>query len=326
MSAIGSLIVGIVGLAVSGTGTAMSFAQAGRAKRAREDAEADAKKAMDRARKRLEVNYYEELAIRKEPYELEREALLVQGAQAIAAGQESERGGAATAGRVQMAQNQAQRQVAAAMGQEAQRLEELVAGEEARLRDVNVQLDLEESAGAQIAAADAAKAQQQAIAAGIQGLGSTVSQAGQLAPLYAKSASVRQEGKTQRQLTRTQRQNQMKAADVTKLDRLNPFNTEYQKAVKSGAINPLTQQAYQQKIAGILVDPNLMGPPAPNQMDLAGQLNQMGGITDLTSGQTVDVTPDMIKGLGTMSEAGFDSFMGRLSPEQIKMIREQLGL
>ena len=111
-----------------------------------------------------------------------------------------------------MAQNQAQRGIAAAMGQEAQRLEELVAGEDARLRDVNVQLDLEESAGAQMAAADAAKAQQQALAAGMQGLGSTIAQAGQMVPLYQKSASVRQEGQTQRQLTRETRQTQMEKA------------------------------------------------------------------------------------------------------------------
>jgi hypothetical protein len=89
MSGVASLVVGIVGLAVSGTGTAMSFAQANKAKKAGEAAEADAARAMERARKRLEVNYYEEIAIRKEPYELEREALLQQGAQAVAAGQES---------------------------------------------------------------------------------------------------------------------------------------------------------------------------------------------------------------------------------------------
>ena len=307
MSGVASLVVGIVGLAVSGTGTAMSFAQANKARKAQEAAEADAARLMADARKKLEVNYYEEIAIRKEPYELEREALLAQGAQAIAAGQESERGGAATAGRVQMAQNQAQREIGAAMGQEAQRLEEMVAGEDARLRDVSVQLDLEESAGAQMAAADAAKARQAAISQGMQGLGNTVAAAGSLAPLYSKSASTRTEAKTQRQQTRTQRQDQMKAAGVTKFDRLNPFNTEYQQGIKSGTINPLTQQAYQQQIAG--------------QTNLASELNKLGGITDINSGQQVDITDQMITDLGGASEIGFDSFMGRLTPEQLKYIR-----
>ncbi len=307
MAGVASLVVGIVGLAVSGTGTAMSFAQANKAKKAQEAAEADAARLMADARKKLEVNYYEEIAIRKEPYELEREALLAQGAQAIAAGQESERGGAATAGRVQMAQNQAQREIGAAMGQEAQRLEEMVAGEDARLRDVSVQLDLEESAGAQMAAADAAKARQSALTQGMQGLGNTVAAAGSLAPLYSKSASTRTEAKTQRQQTRTQRQDQMQAAGVTKFDRLNPFNTEYQAGIKSGTINPLTQQAYQQQIAG--------------QTNLASELNKMGGITDINSGQQVDITDQMITDLGGASEIGFDSFMGRLTPDQLKYIR-----
>lgn len=316
MAGVASLVVGIVGLAVSGTGTAMSFAQAGKAKREKEAAERDAKRAMDRARKRLEVNYYEEIAIRKEPYELEREALLAQGAQAIAQGAESERGGAATAGRVQMAQTQAQREIGAAMGQEAQRLEELVAGEDARLRDVNVQLDLEESAGAQQAAADAAKAQQAAISQGMQGLGATVSQAGQLAPLYAKTASTRQEGKTQRQVTRQQRQADMKGQNVTKLDRLNPFNTEYQKA----GISNISQADYQKQIAGL----QTYDPSTQQGYNLAGELNKMGGITDISSGEQVDISGAMLSGLGGASEVGFDSFMGRLSPEQLKLIRSKI--
>jgi hypothetical protein len=107
MAAFTTIAAGI-GLAVTAGTTTMSFVQAGNQKKAQRQAERDADQAMQEARKKLEVNYYDTLSIQKEPYELEREALLSQGAQAIQAGVESERGAAATAGRVQMAMNEGQ--------------------------------------------------------------------------------------------------------------------------------------------------------------------------------------------------------------------------
>ena len=89
----------VIGITATVAGTGMSFAQANKQKKLQKKAEADAMKAMQDARKKLDVNYYDELAVQKEPYELEREALLSAGAQAIQAGVESERGAAATAGR-----------------------------------------------------------------------------------------------------------------------------------------------------------------------------------------------------------------------------------
>jgi vacuolar-type H+-ATPase subunit H len=141
-----------VGLAATAGTTGMSFAQARKQRRLQQDAEDKAAQMMSEARKKLEVNYYDQLAIQKEPYELEREALISAGAQAIEAGKESERGAAAVAGRVQMAQQQGQRDIAAAMGQEMLGLEKLSAQEESRLRDVGIQLDLGEVEGAQMAA------------------------------------------------------------------------------------------------------------------------------------------------------------------------------
>jgi hypothetical protein len=149
----------------------------------------DAQKAMQEARKKLEVNYYDQLAIQKEPYELEREALLSAGAQAIEAGQESERGAAATAGRVQLAQQQGQREIAAAMGQEMLGLEKLSAQEESRLRDTAVQLDLGEVQGAQLAARDAQQAAAAATSQGMANIQALGQQAIQMAPLYGKTPS-----------------------------------------------------------------------------------------------------------------------------------------
>jgi len=178
----------IAGLALSAIGTGASFAQAGASRRQQRDAESKAEAMMRQARKRLDINYMEQLSIKKEPYELQREALLQQGATALAAAQEgSQRGVAATAGRLQQAQTQAQGQVRTQMGKELQAIEKAVAEEDARLRDLNVQLDLGEIQGAQAAAADAEARANAQTAQGIQGAISTVQQGIQMIPLYGQN-------------------------------------------------------------------------------------------------------------------------------------------
>lgn len=179
-----------VGLATTAATTGMSFAQAGKQRKAMNQAERDAEEAMQAARKKLEVNVFDQLAIQKEPFELEREALLSQGAQAIQAGVESERGAAATAGRVQMAQQEGQAGIRSAMGQQLQNLEMLSAQEEGRLRDIGVQLDLEEVAGAQLAAANAQELQAQAMRQGMEGVTSLGGQIASTIPLFARNRGV----------------------------------------------------------------------------------------------------------------------------------------
>lgn len=176
----------VTGLIVGAATTAASFGQAAKAKKDQRAAELKASEAMDEARKKLDVNYYKSLSVKKEPYELEREALLASGAQAIEAGVESERGAGAVAGRVQMAQNEQQGAIRTSMGKELTDLEKLTAGEESRLRDVNVQLDLEEVAGAQQAAAASQEQYAKSITSGIQGLNSVAQDALQQVPLYLK--------------------------------------------------------------------------------------------------------------------------------------------
>jgi hypothetical protein len=178
-----STAIALGGLAISGTSAGMSFAQASKQKKAMLNAEAEADKAMQAAREKLNVNFYDVLSIQKEPYELEREALLASGAQAIQAGVESERGAAATAGRIQMAQQQGQGAIRTAMGQELSALEKLSVAEEARLRDAQVNLDLGEVEGAQLAAANAQMLQQQALNQGMQSAAATAQQALSFVPL-----------------------------------------------------------------------------------------------------------------------------------------------
>jgi hypothetical protein len=181
-----------IGLAATAATAGMSFAQAGKQRKLMREAEAAADSAMQEARKKLEVNVYENLAINKEPYELAREAMLSQGAQAIQAGVESERGAAATAGRIQMATNEGQAGIRTAMGDELQRLDMLSAQEEGRLRDIGVQLDLEEVAGAQLAAANAQELGAQAMAQGMEGVTSLGSQLAANAPLFEKNRAAEQ--------------------------------------------------------------------------------------------------------------------------------------
>jgi hypothetical protein len=187
--------VAIGGLAISATTTAMSFSQAAEQKGKQRDAEAKAAQAMAEARKKLQINYTDELAVKKEPYELQREAMLSAGAQAIQAGVESERGAATTAGKVQMAQNEAQAGIRTAMGAEMTDIENKQIAEQSRLRDLGVQLDLGEVEGAQQAAADAERASAQATSEGFQGVSSTLQQGLAMVPLFAKSGSAKAFGK-----------------------------------------------------------------------------------------------------------------------------------
>jgi hypothetical protein len=190
MAAFTTIAAGI-GLAATAGTTGMSFAQAGKQRKLQRQAESEAASAMDAARKKLDVNFYEQLAIQKEPYELEREAMLSTGAQLIEAGKESERGAAATAGRVYMGQQAGQRQIAGAMGQELLGLEKLTAAEDSRLAGLQAEINLGEAKGAQLAARDAQEAANLANRQGIEGVVSFAGQAASALPLFAKTPSAK---------------------------------------------------------------------------------------------------------------------------------------
>jgi len=184
-----------IGLAATAGTTAASFSQASKQRKIQKKAEADAKKFMADARKKLDVNFYEQLGIQREPYELAREAVTSTAAQAIEAAKESERGAAATAGRVFLGAERAQRDIATQMGGEMQALDKLVAAEESRLRDVGMGLDLAEVEGAQLKAREAETRSQAATKQAMEGVVSAAGQVAGMAPLFAKTASVKEFGK-----------------------------------------------------------------------------------------------------------------------------------
>ena len=183
-AATATLIAAGAGLASTGATTGMSFFQANKQQKLQKEAEAEADKMMASARARLDVNYMDALSVQKEPYELQREAMIAQGAQTIDAAQESERGAAAAAGRVQMAQNEAQAGIRTEMGKELTEIERLKVAEDARLRDLNVQLDLGEVEGQMMKARNAQEMAAQSTAQGWEGVTSMATQAANMIPLY----------------------------------------------------------------------------------------------------------------------------------------------
>ena len=153
----GPLLIPLAAAGAQIAGSIFSFSQAKKARDKEKRAQAAAAKAMVQAKQELSVNYLKGLSIAKEPYELEREALLQAGASVLQAGVEGDqRGAGAVAGRVLMAQQQQQAQQRAAMSQEMAALKKLGAQEDARLGTARATVDLNEAAGARKAAQDAA--------------------------------------------------------------------------------------------------------------------------------------------------------------------------
>jgi len=198
MAAFTTVAAGI-GLATTAATTGMSFANAGKQRRLMREAETAADKAMQEARQKLEVNAYDKLEGNKDIYRDQRDAFSATAKEAIQAGVESERGAEAIAGKVLLASNQMQQGITSAVNQDLQQLEMLSAQEDARNRDIGVQLDLEEVAGAQLAAANAQELGAQAMQQGFEGVTSLAGQLAENAPLFEKTAAARQIGKTERQ-------------------------------------------------------------------------------------------------------------------------------
>jgi hypothetical protein len=169
----------------------MSFAEAAKQSKLQDQANADAEKAMAAARSKLEENFYEGLDINLKSFEQERDALAGVTQNFIQAGQEGERGVGAVAGRAMLGLQEAQKGITNREISSLEGLEQLVAGEESRLRDENVKLDLGEVQGAQIAASDAAKAQAAAITGAAEGLGAAGTSMLENSELYNKDQETR---------------------------------------------------------------------------------------------------------------------------------------
>ena len=169
----GAVVAAGIGAGTTLYGGAKSFSDASKARKRGQAAERDALKAIEEAKRKIDINRMEQLSISKEPYELMREAELVQGAMGMQAGVEGQtRGAAATAGRVQMAQQASQSEVRSQMAERLDEINKLVALEDKRIDQQLSGIALDEAAGAQQAIRDAEKDRAAYLTQGFGTLGS----------------------------------------------------------------------------------------------------------------------------------------------------------
>jgi len=200
-------IIGLASTAASIGGAGANFIQASKQMKLQRQAEQDASKAYEEAKRQINVNPWDALGIPKEAYELEKEAFLAQGAQAIAAGQEGDRGAAATVGRIQMAKNEQQAGVRTAMSKEMQDMAKLSATEDTNIKDTLAGLSLSQAQGYQTQAKEAKDARAKLIESGVKGITEGVKTGVEtFMPLYLKQAG--RDPLTGEKLT-TQAQNNM---------------------------------------------------------------------------------------------------------------------
>lgn len=174
------LITGIISAVIATGQMVYSIDQANKAKDAQRKAESAAKQKLEEAMKRLDVNYMESLAIPMEAFERQSEEMLQVSANVLEAAKEGDqRGVGATAGQIlgsQLVTSDLQR---GEIEKTIFNLDAAIAEEESRLRDVKTQVNLQEAAGAQVAAAAAGEAAQmhqaQAVQAGGQAIASGIS-------------------------------------------------------------------------------------------------------------------------------------------------------
>ena len=184
-------------LAQAGFSAGMSFGQAAKQDKLRKEAETEAGKKMDAARSRLEKNFMESLSVPKGVFDATMEALNSVAFTALDAAREgSQRGVGTVAQNVLNSQNDALRDVQSEREKQLFNLEAATAEEESRLRDARASLDLQEAEGAQMVAADATEARNDAIQQGIgavtEGIGAGLEGASLYAVDKAKQKAVLQ--------------------------------------------------------------------------------------------------------------------------------------
>ncbi|WP_291811418.1 hypothetical protein [Limnobacter sp.] len=290
----GALVAAGIGAGTTLYGGAKSFSDASKARKRGEAAQRAAIKATEEAKKRIDINRMEQLSIAKEPYELMREAALVQGQAGLQAGVEGEaRGTAATAGRTLMAQQQQQAGIRSAQAQQMDEINRLVAQEDARIDQQLAGIAMEEAAGAQLAARDAEEDRANYIAQGVGTLGSI---AEGLSSAYAEGNF----GKTRRQLSN---------------ERMNEIQQGVEAAARrNAALRPVTMNGVDAEGYEIPLDEPLTPFPVSNQPMAPRQVSAFAPQTPAPTsrplmGPPVIQQPPPIPAPGQYSGLGFPSYL-----------------
>ena len=144
----------IANIAVQAGTALISGVQAQKMRKEQRKSEQEAANLMKDIYGELEKNQYAAVGLPMKAFELEREALAAQGAQAVEAGRESERGAAATAGLTMSQYRKALRDIQSEQADKMLDLDLLTAQEAARKGDIKMQFKAQEAEGAAAAAAD----------------------------------------------------------------------------------------------------------------------------------------------------------------------------
>jgi hypothetical protein len=246
----------IASVATTAAGAGMSFAQANKQKKLYEQAQEDAAKSMAEAKKAINVNYYEGLAIPTQAYKMEADILKSVAAQAMEAGREGDqRGVAATAGRVQAAVTDSARGIRSDMSKELYDLNKLTQTENRDIATKLANLDLAEAQGAQLASRDAQEARSAAMTQGFKSVASLSGQLAGAANLYGKSDQAKLLGGITNDYEKALKSGQLGA------DYLNPDSTTMtaqQAIAKAGGFGPevanLSEAEFQDYITKLPMD------------------------------------------------------------------------
>lgn len=226
--------LGIAAAASTAAGAGMSFAQAAKQSRLRREADEAAQKAIEEAKKAINVNTYAALNVPMLPYQLQREALAQATAQAMEAAKESGRGGGAMAGRVLAEAQQNQLAIASDQAQQIAQLEQLKAAQQKSIQDALADISLAEAGGAQLASRQAEYMRNQAVTQGVQQLGSLAGQIAGMPELYPQDKATRIAERSANKVARIEGRVETRAArDAARLAALNA-----RKGVQGSGITP----------------------------------------------------------------------------------------
>ena len=181
----------IANIAVQAGTSLISGVQAQKMRKEQRKSEQEAAKLMKDIYGELEKNQYAAVGLPMKAFELEREALAAQGAQAVEAGRESERGAAATAGLTMSQYRKALRDIQSEQADKMLDLDLLTAQEAARKGDIKMQFKAQEAEGAAAAAADYEQRKLAAVGGAIEGVIGAAGTAMSAIPLFKATEGVR---------------------------------------------------------------------------------------------------------------------------------------
>lgn len=183
---------GTIAMVATQAGTALlSGAQAVKMRTEQQKAEQAASNLMKDVYSLLDKNQYAAVSLPMKAYEIEREALASQGAQAVEAGRESERTAAATAGLTMSQFRKGLRDIQSEQADKMLELDLLTAQEAARKDDIKAQFKAQEAEGAQMAAADYEQRKLAAVGGAIQSGIGAVGAGIEAIPLYKATKGVK---------------------------------------------------------------------------------------------------------------------------------------